>query len=281
MNLRLVVFGIASAFAASGAMAQSGPMDTCRTEEACDAAADKLVTASQAQLQTGRYREAAQLIYPAVLSVKTSPLAKARSANALSDILVAAKLYEYAAVQVENANATTRAPATSDLIKYGRLVARTDDRNATLEAYAKAERQAVAAANLKAVDEIAADYARLGDEARASNLRAQRAEIAARAEEACAAVGCDRSQIIDAKVVEYGPVRYPSDGRRKTGECTISLNVTEDGRPVDLVPNCTDPVFVEPAMEAIQESSFSPRYENGIPQPRYNIIVPFSFDPGR
>jgi len=33
-------------------------------------------------------------------------------------------------------------------------------------------------------------------------------------------------------------------------------------------------------MIAVQESQFTPRYENGVPRPQYNIVMPFDFQPG-
>lgn len=279
MKFRLVCLVAASAMAGFSAHAQSGPMDTCRSQAACDQASDTLIEQSRSVLKTGRYREAAQAIYPAVLSRKTSPLAKARAATAFSDILVEAKLYEYAAGQIERANSATRAPSSEDLLKHARLLAQTDDEDAMLAAYGQVETLATASANLPMIDKLIADYGRVGQTARSGALRAQRSEIATRAQEACALANCRSAVVVDAAVVEYGPFEYPSGARRQSGECTVTFNITEDARPVDLMPDCTDPVFMESAMIAVQESKLTPRYENGVPGPRYNIVVPFAFSP--
>lgn len=263
------------------ASAQRGPMDTCEDQRACDAAADEIIARAQSVSAKGRHREAARIIYPAVLSRKTSPLGKARAADALSELLVAAELFEYAAVQKRNAIEATRAPSSAELLAHARLVAKGTRKERTLRAYDDVEKLAIASANLETIDAIIADYTRLGERARVSALRAKRPEIQARSDAACAQVDCRSSAVVDAKVQEIGPIEYPSEARRReVGDCRVTLNVTEDGRPVDLASDCSAPVFVEAAMIAVQESSFTPRYENGVPRPRYNVVMPFEFQPG-
>lgn len=262
------------------AFGQAGPMDACQTVSACDGAAGPLIEEARRAATTGRYREAAQILYPVVLNQLISPLTKAEAANTFSDILARADLFVHAAGQKANANGTTRAPASEDLLAYARLLARTDQEEETIAAYQAAEQLAIAAANLQTLDGIISDYFTMGNRQRANALRAQLPEIKARGDAACGQVNCRSARLVDAKILELGPLRYPRDARRKTGDCQVTLNITEDGRPVDLVPDCTDPVFIEAAMIAVQQSEFSVRYENGVPQPRYNIIMPFAFAPG-
>lgn len=263
------------------AKAQDGLMDTCSTVLSCDAVSDQFVATAKSKLLNGHHREAARSLYPAVLSRKTSPLAKARAANALSDLLEKAGLYEYAAVQKRNATETTRAPASSELLEHARLMARSSvKKEIVLRAYTDAEALAVRAANMATLDQIIADYNHLGERERASTLQVQRGQIKTQADAACAAVGCREQPFISAKVIEYGPIDYPREARRLVGECTVTLNVTETGRPVDLISDCSDPIFVESAMIAVQESQFMPRYENGLPRPQYNVSIPFVFNPG-
>lgn len=263
------------------ASAQSGPMDRCASAPACDAASDAIIAQAQKVLAAGRHREAARLLYPAVLSRKTSPLAKARASNMLSDLLEQAGLYEYAAVQKRNATEATRAPSSADLRDHARLWAQGKKKDRTLRAYDDAERLAINAGNLETIDALLADYNRIGERGRASALQAQRGTVKARADAACAAVNCRARAVIDARVASLGPVEYPGEARRGLrGECRVTLNVTETGRPVDLRPDCSDPVFIEAAMIAVQESQFTPRYENGSPRPQYNVIIPFAFAPG-
>ena len=267
------------------AFAQRGPLDTCVDRRACDAASDSLILQAKTELSAERHREAARMLYPAVLSKKTSPLARARASNALSDLLEDAELYEYAAVQKGNATAATRAPSSADLLAYARLVAKggkTEKQKAlTRQAYDDVERLAIAAANLTTVDALIGDYTRLGEANKAASLRARRPALQSQFEASCSAIDCKSKPVIAAKVQTLGPVEYPGEARRRLeGDCKVTLNVTESGRPVDLVPDCTDPVFVEAAMIAVQESTFSPRYERGVPKPSYNVVMPFSFQPG-
>ena len=132
------------------------------------------------------------------------------------------------------------------------------------------------------IDTLIGDYTRLGERARASSLQARKPELQVQATEACEEVDCKAKQVVRAKVQELGPIEYPGEARRRlVGECKVTLNVTEAGRPVDLTSDCSDPVFVESAMIAVQESTFTPRYENGVPKPQYNVIMPFRFEPGR
>lgn len=261
--------------------AQSGSMDRCASVRACDAALDQLISDARKALAEGHHREGARLLYPAVLSRNTSPLAKARASNMLSDLLAEAGLYEYAAVQKRNATEVTRAPASADLLAHARLVAKGTKKDLTLKAYADAEALAVGSANLETVDAIITDYRRIGESGRAATLQARRSEIKLRADEACAAADCRAKPTVTARVQALGPIAYPSEARRRqTGECRVTLNVTETGKPVDLTSDCTDPVFVEAAMIAVQESTFVPRYERGMPRPEYNVVMPFAFDPG-
>ena len=263
------------------AVAQGGLMDTCRGQRACDAASDQLIAQAQSALGEGHHREAAQVLYPAVLSRKTSPLAKARASHALSGLLEDAGLYEYAAVQKRNATETTRAPSSADLLEHARLVAKGTKKDRTLKAYGDVEALAIEAANLDRIDALIADYTKIGERGRANALRARRGEVQARANAACALADCRAKRVVTAKVRELGPIAYPRDARRGlVGECSVTLNVAETGKPVDLASDCSDPVFVEAAMIAVQESTFSPRFENGVPYPAYNIVVPFAFQPG-
>lgn len=262
------------------AAGQSGPMDRCAGMPACDAASDQLIKDAQSSLADGHHREAARVLYPAVLSRKTSPLAKARASNALSDLLEQAGLYEYAAVQKRNATETTRAPSSEDLLAHARLVAKGTKKERTLKAYGDVEALAIEAANLSMIDTLIGDYTRLGERGRANALQTRRAEVQARADEQCALVDCRSKRLVTAKIQELGPVEYPREARRQVGNCKVTLNVTETGRPVDLTSDCSDPVFVEAAMIAVQESTFTPRFENGVPHPEYNVVMPFAFEPG-
>ena len=283
---KFICFALISAvFLSSTAIAQRGPMDTCSGERACDVASDRLIAEANGEIAADRHHEAARLIYPAVLSQKTSPLAKARASNALSDLLEDAGLYEYAAVQKGNATAATRAPSSAELLEYARLVAKggsgDQQKLLTRQAYADVERVAVAAANLNTIDALIADYTKLGERNKADNLRAQRTVLQTQHNSNCAAHSCKTKSVVSAQVLDLGPVTYPRDARRRlVGECKVTLNVTEAGRPVDLVADCTDPVFVESAMIAVQESSFTPRYEQGEPKPSYGVVMPFRFEPG-
>jgi len=281
MKKRLTLCLISALLAVPLATAQRGPMDTCQGEGACDRAALAIVDEAQSVVKTGQMREAARMIYPAVLSDKTSPLVKARVSNALSDLLVEAELYEYAAVQKRNAIEATRAPSSEEMLAHARLVAKGTRKADTLRAYEDVVQLAKASANVAILDEVIADYTRIGERARAAALQSERGALKARADEVCAEFDCRASRIVDAKIHKLGPIKYPSEARRReVGECRVTLNVTEDGRPVDLTSDCSAPVFVESAMIAVQESTFTPRYENGVPKPRYNVVMPFVFEPG-
>lgn len=267
-------------FGGSVATAQRGPMDTCQSMAACDAAAEQILAEAANVLNAGRTREAARKMYPAVLSRKTSPQVRAAAANTLSQLLVSAGLYEYAAVQKRNAIEATRAPASAELLEHARLLAKAARKEPALAAYGEVEALALASANLAVIDGVIADYTSMGERARALALQARRPEAKARADVACAQVNCRAAPTIDAKIAELGPVEFPREARRQRGNCTVTLNVTETGKPVNLASRCNDPVFIEAAMVAVQESRFTVRYENGMPAPQYNVVMPFAFDPG-
>ncbi len=264
----------------TSAVAQTNPMDTCQTADTCDTAANQLIASALDTMETGYYRDAARTLYPVVLNRTISPLTKARAANALSSILEQAELYVHAAGQKANAITVTRAPASEDLLAYARLLAKAEEEEAMSDAYEAAMALALTAGNLKTFDSVVADYQRQGNRKRVRELEALRSEVELRAEAACALANCQPRGVSDARIINVGEVAYPSDGRRRKGSCQVTLNITEDARPVDIVAECTDPVFIEPALIAVQNSTFSARFKDGRPEPRYNIIMPFDFSPG-
>ena len=260
--------------------AQSTAMDTCVGVDACDDVATDFIGKAALLLENDLYVEAAQHLYPVMLSNRVSPLMQSATRNQFSTILEAAGLYELAAEQKDIANSTTSAPSSAGLLERARLLSRAEEmEEETLAAYVQAEVLAVGAANMMVIDEVIADYRAMGQSGRAQSLQARRAEAAARASAACDQAQCRARPVVDAKVLQAAPPVYPPRALA-TGagaDCRVRLNVTETGFPVDIMAECTDAQFVDSAAEAARNTVFQPRFSNGVPEPRINVILPFTF----
>ena len=276
--LGLVLVGAASSL--SAANAQATAMDTCRGFDACDDVATDFIGKSALLLENELYVEAAQHLYPVLLTNRVSPLMQTATRNQFSTILETAGLYELAAEQKDIANSTTSAPSSEGLLDRARLLSKAEEmEDETLAAYAEASVLALQAANMGTIDAIISDYRGLGQSGRAAGLQAQRAEAAGRATIACDLAQCKSHAFVDAKIVESVTPVYPPRALAAgvSAECRVQMNVTEAGQPVDLTAECTDPRFVDSALEAAGQTVFAPRFSNGKPEPRHNVILPFTF----
>ncbi|MEL7454052.1 MAG: energy transducer TonB, partial [Pseudomonadota bacterium] len=275
---RVLSLFVLAAGATMPSHAQSNAMDVCQTTRDCDAAALDLIRQSRRVMQTERYRDAAQLLYPILLSdnLTIPESAKTRAADAFSDLLGAAELYPQAAMQAGRSNRATGAPSSTTLLKEARFLRLSGKNDQAGPAYLRAEALAVAAANLATIDALIAEYSEAGQTTRAENLSARRQEIAVRFDDTCGRVSCRNGGIIDASLISQDAADYPREALRNelTGSCTVSLNVSETGTATDVKAECTDPVFIESAEAAGRSARFTPRFENGTPAPRYNIIIP-------
>ena len=59
--------------------------------------------------------------------------------------------------------------------------------------------------------------------------------------------------------------------------CEVRFGVDEEGYTFGLYPSCTNFLFCSAARRAINEVRFKPKYENGRPAIRTNIIYPLDF----
>ncbi len=262
------------------AQAQATAMDTCASVDACDDVATDFIGKSALLLENDLYSEAAQHLYPVMLSNRVSPLMQTATRNQFSTILETAGLYDLAAEQKDIANSTTNAPSSYGLLERARLLARAEEmEDEMLAAYAEAEVLALSAANMAVIDEIISDYQNLGQTSRAQSLQARRSDADARARAACAQAQCKTSSVVDAKVLQGAQPVYPSRALAagQGAQCRVRLNVTETGFPVDIKAECSDEQFEESAIEAARNTVFQPRYSNGMPEPRINVILPFTF----
>lgn len=276
----LILLAFATQFALPSSHAQATEMDTCTSVDACDDVAADFIGKAALLLENDLYSEAAQHLYPVMLSNRVSPLMQSATRNQFSTILETAGLFELAAEQKDIANSTTSAPSSLGLLERARLLSRAEEmEDETLAAYLEAEELAVAAANMLVIDELMSDYRALGQTSRSRRLQGRRAEAALRAGAACDQAQCRARPLVDAKVLEPAAPIYPPRALAAGAgaECRVNLNVTETGFPVDIVANCDDARFIASAAEAARSTVFQPRYSNGVPEPRINVILPFSF----
>ena len=264
----------------STANAQATAMDTCQGFDACNDVAADFIGKSALLLENELYVEAAQHLYPVMLTNRVSPLMQTATRNQFSTILETAGLYELAAEQKDIANSTTSAPSSEGLLDRARLLSRAEEmEDETLAAYAEASALALQAANLGTIDAIISDYRALGQSGLAARLQGQRTEAEGRADIACDLAQCRSSAYMDTKVIEPVAPVYPPRALTAgiSADCRVQMNITEAGQPVDLVAECTDPRFIESALAAAEQTVFVPRFTNGRPEPRHNVILPFSF----
>ncbi len=59
--------------------------------------------------------------------------------------------------------------------------------------------------------------------------------------------------------------------------CEVTFGVDEEGYTFGLYPSCTNFLFCNAARRAINEVRFKPKYENGRPEVRTNIVYPLVF----
>lgn len=283
-SIRVLIFaalcGVGAPLIVQSALAQATAMDTCTSLDACDDVAADFIGKSALLLENDLYSEAAQHLYPIMLNNRVSPLMQSATRNQFSTILETAGLFELAAEQKDIANSTTSAPSSAGLLERARLLSRAEEmEDETLAAYRDAEVLAVSAANMIVIDEIISDYRALGQTERARRLQGQRAEAAVRAAAACEQAQCRSRSVVDAKVSQSAAPVYPPRALAAGvgASCSVRLNVTETGFPVDIMADCDDARFIDSAAEAARNTLFQPRYSNGVPEPRLNVVLPFTF----
>ena len=88
-------------------------------------------------------------------------------------------------------------------------------------------------------------------------------------------LGCDG----DPPPLNTPSVTYPTAALsdQLEGDCEVVFNITIDGIPRDIDPNCTDPVFDNAARDAIASLRYTPKMEDGKPVPRFNEVYPLQF----
>ncbi len=62
-----------------------------------------------------------------------------------------------------------------------------------------------------------------------------------------------------------------------SGYCEVRFAVDQEGYAFNLYPRCTDYIFCYEAKRSVSEATFKPKYMNGRPQIRDNVVYPLSF----
>jgi protein TonB len=72
---------------------------------------------------------------------------------------------------------------------------------------------------------------------------------------------------------------YPSaaETRRIEGTCEVNFSVDVRGKPYDITPKCSDPVFDTEAKRAVARAEFAPEVRNGQAVERRNVVYPLVF----
>lgn len=71
-------------------------------------------------------------------------------------------------------------------------------------------------------------------------------------------------------------IEYP-EGVSTDGACVVKFDVSSLGKPVNIVPSCTDPAFDGEAMRVITGSLYKPKTKDGQPIARASAIETLSF----
>jgi|GEM_PF-121382 len=87
--------------------------------------------------------------------------------------------------------------------------------------------------------------------------------------------------ILDTDATPLRPpvVSYPSTAlaRGITGECQVVFDVDRQGKPFNIVPDCSDDVFSRAAKKAISRVEFAPKIQEGRARERKNVVYPIVF----
>lgn len=67
------------------------------------------------------------------------------------------------------------------------------------------------------------------------------------------------------------------DEATKPGECDMTFSINVSGSPINIVPSCTDPLFIAPAKETVAEWIYSPALLAGAPVQQDGIVVKIKF----
>ena len=72
---------------------------------------------------------------------------------------------------------------------------------------------------------------------------------------------------------------YPTAAQRAgtEGQCEVRFDVDVQGKPFNIVPNCSSGVFESAARRAMQRASFAPMIINGRAVERRNVVYPIEF----
>ena len=67
------------------------------------------------------------------------------------------------------------------------------------------------------------------------------------------------------------------DEATEPGECDMTFSVNLSGSPTNIIADCTDPLFIAPAKEAVSEWSYSPALLAGSPVQQDDLVVKIKF----
>lgn len=281
MVKRFVGASICIALASLAAHAQSAAFETCTPRSACNILVTENLDRARSIFAGGHHREASQYLYPILLAENRNitTTSRARAATLFSEILADAGLFGHAAMQARAGNRLTSAPASAGLLKEARLLARAGLEEEAAIAYARAEAIATEAANLDTIDGLVQDFTAMGQTVRADTLRVARRDIAARFDRICSAARCRSAPLVQAQMQSQESPDFPAEALRsnRSGTCRVTLNVTETGTGTDFSAECTDTVFEASALESARSATFTPRFQDGAPEPEYGVVLPIEF----
>lgn len=83
----------------------------------------------------------------------------------------------------------------------------------------------------------------------------------------------------DAQPENFPHPVYPAEAVRNglSGKCNVILDVTADGEPFNVKADCTDPVFVESATEAMKHVTFPTKLVEGQSVSRTGVVYPIEY----
>lgn len=102
-------------------------------------------------------------------------------------------------------------------------------------------------------------------------------EPAAPSADAAEALDPNRPYDTPAKAIErFGGIT--PDAATEPGSCDMAFSVSTTGTPTNIIASCTNPIFTQPAKDAVTEWVYSPAMLNGAPVQQNGVVVTIRFN---
>lgn len=86
-------------------------------------------------------------------------------------------------------------------------------------------------------------------------------------------------EIIEPQIVRPPAPSYPASAinRNLNGSCIVQFDLDARGRPQNIAPSCSHPVFCHSAVRALRGARYSPKKVDGTAVPATMVIYPLDY----